>query len=135
MTISKDPILDQVYLNSEWAGLEAGTVVQVGGTTATIGYDAFASYANVKAKYRTVPKMFVTGGTVSFYNDTAANLTTVWAGAILTDANVNGYSLTLENGATARNITVSGNIFTLENGALAQDVRVSGGTVLMENGV
>ena len=134
LTISKDPILDQVYLNSEWAELEAGTVVQVGGTTATIGYDAFASYADVKAKYRTVPKMFVTGGTVSFYNDTAANLTTVRAGACLTDATVFGYSLTIENGATARNITVSGNIFTLENGALAQDVRVSGGTVLMENG-
>ena len=134
LTISKDPILDQVYLNSEWAELEAGTVIQVGGTTATLGYDAFASYADVKAKYRTVPKMFVTGGTVSFYNDTAANLTTVRAGAILTDATVNGYSLTLENGATGRNITVSGNIFTLENGALAQDVRVSGGTVLMENG-
>ena len=28
----------------------------------------------MKAKYRTVPKMFVTGGTVSFYNDTAATI-------------------------------------------------------------
>ena len=54
------------YVNSEWTGFEEGTIVPVAGTTAKIGYDAFADLGSGIAGVTDDGSVIVAGGTVSF---------------------------------------------------------------------
>ena len=54
------------YVNSEWAGKEAGTTVTFGDKTATIGYDAFAALADAEAAVTVDGSVEVAGGVISF---------------------------------------------------------------------
>ena len=54
------------YVNSEWAGLEDGTVVTIGAINATIGYDAFADLGSGIAGVTDDGSVLVAGGEVSF---------------------------------------------------------------------
>ena len=59
---------DDVFVNSEWAGLPDGTSVTPipGGDAATIGYDAFADVNDAFAEVAEDGEVHVVGGTVSF---------------------------------------------------------------------
>jgi len=59
---------DDVYVNSEWAGLPDGTSVTPipGGDDATIGFDAFADVDDAFAKVSEEGEVHVVGGIVSF---------------------------------------------------------------------
>ncbi len=68
------------YVNSEWAELEDGTPVTIGETTATIGFDAFATLAPAIAAVTEDGAVEIVGGEVSFAEGYSKTIT-VDAGA------------------------------------------------------
>ena len=93
-----------VYVNSEWSTKETGDTVEVGGITATIGTDAFATGDEAAAAVAEIDeaRIRVAGGTVSFSaeNPIAKN-TVVYKGATLTNSFVAATGkLVVNKGAT-----------------------------------
>ena len=90
--------IEVTYVNSEWAGLAADTIVQVAGGTAKIGYDAFATGDEGIAAVVDYGKVEVVGGTVSFTDAIAKTI------VINNDATLVG------NATFATAITVTGTV-------------------------
>ena len=97
------------YVNSEWAGLEDGTVVTIGSINATIGYDAFADLGSGIAGVTDDGSILVAGGEVSFANGYYKTIT------VASDATVIGTASFLN-----RPITI--------NGTMAFDVALTSRT-------
>ena len=85
------------FVNSEWAGLEDGTVVTAEGVDAVIGIDAFATGDAAAAASPASAEIRVIGGTVSF-SDGIRKQTVIRSGVELTNTDVYA-TLTLEDGA------------------------------------
>ncbi|MBR2964278.1 MAG: hypothetical protein IKC53_08745, partial [Lentisphaeria bacterium] len=103
---SDRPVISQAYVNPGWATLEDGTVVQINGATATIGYDAFADVDTALTVLPENATLNVTGGTVTSFGGGVKKNVAVWDGACLTNVTINSATLTLESGASARNIII-----------------------------
>ena len=85
------------FVNSDWAGLEDGTVVKVEGIDAVIGVDAFATGDAAAAASPASAEIRVVGGTVSFAEGIRKK-TIIFSGVELTNTNVYD-TLVLEDGA------------------------------------
>ena len=95
-------VVSLAYANSEWAGFADGTAVTVGGVTAHIGTDAFATgdAATAAVSEAEDGKVRVAGGKVSFASGVSTN-TTVYSGAEITNSDVTATGkLTVNKGAT-----------------------------------
>ena len=95
-----------VYVDTAWASLADGTVVEVTGGTAIVGLTAFANGDEAMNHVAPDGVLTVVGGTVSFqydvYRDTVAA-----EGVVISDTTVaHGGSLTLLEGATGIDLTV-----------------------------
>ena len=124
--------VDLVYVNSLWAGLEDGTTVEMAdGSTATIGYDAFAEYVPGK-------KLSIVGGTVTLPEDAEVSVITVKNGAVLNGngAHVN-ISVLVDVGSYAENLVIEGSVgrVRLENGATLRNFTIRDGTLEAGSGI
>ena len=112
-----------VFVNSEWSTKKTGDTVEIGGITATIGTDAFATGDEAAATVAEIDdaKIRVAGGTVSFSAENPiAKDTVVYNGATLMNSFVAATGkLVVNKGATlagmetfaeGANITVNGTV-------------------------
>ena len=151
LTVRKDAGCEIAYVNSEWADLEFGTVVEVPGGTAVIGDDAFSLINDAIPALQETGTIVVTGGSysgekisrkVSFRSGTLAD-SAITANGILnfegtgTGLTVRGGILTMMSGSAGDNITVEGNGGTLNvnTGASVRNGKLqSGGSGTIRSG-
>ena len=128
------------YVNSEWSGKADGEVVPVGSTTATIGYDAFATLEAAIAGTTDDGRIDVVGGEITF--GTYSKTVTVDAGATVVGKNTFDKAITI-NGtnafdtavATAEATQFTGRAFTTGDAAYTLTVAtpVTGTYLLADN--
>ena len=118
------PSFDHVYVNSDWAELEKGAVVDVDGGTAIIGTDAFADADTAVVSTIEDGTIIIEGGVAQFTDAIARNVT-VKSGATLCDPFLpNGLTLTVNAGGT---LTANGAAET--SFSAGSTVQLNGGTL------
>ena len=90
----------QAYVNSEWTGLEDGTIVTVAGGTAKMGYDAFATLNGGISGVTDDGSVNVVGGTVSFSEGYSKTITVDAAATVVGTASFKDKPITI-NGTIA----------------------------------
>lgn len=90
----------QAYVNSEWTGLEDGTIVTVAGGTAKMGYDAFATLNGGISGVTDDGSVNVVGGTVSFSEGYSKTITVDAAATVVGTASFENRPITI-NGTIA----------------------------------
>ncbi len=129
---------ETVYLNTNWTGLENGTIVVLAdGSTATFGYNAFADMAGAGEAVAANGTVLVIECAAALSGEIGWNVAAA-VGASVTGGTIgaNG-TLTVKSGATARDVAVNGGTLTVEAGAVltvTQQFSASSGTITV-NGI
>ncbi|MBR3689085.1 MAG: hypothetical protein IKL85_08455, partial [Lentisphaeria bacterium] len=126
-----DPLV--TYVNPGWESLGYGTVVEIPGGTATVGYDAFATGNDAAYAVETGGKVVVAGGNLSLPDPVEYSMEVLW-GATVAGATVSGFgTMTMRDGAEAKDLTVSSASLAVDQGAklsgtcsLSGDITVNG---------
>ncbi len=119
-----------VFVNTSWSTLEAGTVVElIGGGTATLGIDAFASGDAALANVFGGGSITIEAGDVAFSNKVTCTVNALTGVNVSTTIIDDQGVLTVSEGASAANMTVrKGGTLTVDAGALLT------GTLALGNG-
>jgi len=121
-----------VFVNTDWADLEAGATVDVPGGTAILGTDAFATADAAASKVSANGTITVINGDVKF-SSAIVRTVTAMTGTTIQNANIGtanaAGSLTLQSGAAATNAQVRNGTLTVGDGA-----KVLGGLMINDGG-
>ena len=124
-----------VFVNTAWAELEDGSVVEIPGGTAILGTDAFATADLAASKVSSNGTITVLASDVKF-SSAIVRTVTATTGSTIQNANIGSASgagsLTLQSGATATNAQVrAGSTLTVSDGAkVTSSLKISEGAVV-----